>query len=359
MKFIWMCSILVLIISGCAQKKTIELEIVKIFESKNIQNNMCNGIYNDKIYSVRFLPDKFTVQFQNLNGDVVSQFDIQRGKGPGEMMHSLFARIIDDSIYIADFMLERINKYTLEGKFIESIEFSNQTGIIVSATIVGNYMYFHSLQNVFFGKMNLQTGVIEKMIPHKTTKTPEHGDLIEAVYVQYDPFAKVFYLGHMYMPYSIEVYDEGLNKLSVIDHKTDTKYTPMKWHIDSNRMDPIGSMLITSMAVDNTYIYAPNHASQTDFRNGKWYLDPVDGGVNVFDKKGNFLYCMKNKKFEGTEGEFNIVGVTNDSLVIEVVDNNYVVKNLLNEPDRPVGVTSRIFVVCKKPAIMQKTIAER
>jgi len=337
-------------LAGCGKKNLNNLEIVALFESKNAFNNMCKGVYNDMIFAVQNFPDKFAMQFLDMTGKEVKKFDIKRGKGPGELMHALFARINNDFIYIADFALKRLNKFDMDGKFIESIEFSEETGIIVSAEVVGDYLYFHSLQNIYFGKMNITTGKIEKFIPHPKTGNPVNGELIDAVYVKYDQLANKFYLGHMNMPYKIDIYNDNLEKESEITYEVKGDVKPMKWFITERQMDPIGAMMITSMAYDEKYIYAPIQSTQTDIKNDKFYLDPIQTGVLVFDKiTHKCVAVLKNERFEGTEGEFNVVGVTKDYIVIEDVDNNFVVKGLLNDPKHPVGVEAHIFAVCKKP----------
>ncbi len=335
---------------GCSKKTKDNLEIITMFESKNAYNNMCKGVYNDQIFSVQSFPDKFTVLFQDTTGKELKKIDITRGKGPGELMHALFTRINNDFIYIADFQLKRLNKFDINGKFIDSIEFSDETGIIVSAEVVGDYLYFHSLQNIYFGKMNLDTGKIEKFVPHHKKDNPVHDELIDAVYVKYDPFEKKFYLGHMNMPYRIDIYNEELVKESEFTYDVKGDIKPMKWFIAEQRMEPIGAIMISSMGIDEKYIYAPMQSAQTDIKGTKFYLDPIQTGVLVFDKDTKkCVAVLKNHRFEGTEGEFNVTGITKDAIIVEIVDNNFVVKDLLNDPSRPVGVEGRVFAVCKKP----------
>jgi len=344
---------------GCERDKspqTLELEIVSVFEAKNSQaSNMCVGEYNGTIYYAQIFEDHFGIQFHDMTGKTVNRFDIKRGKGPGELMYILSAYISGDTFYINDLMMKRINMYSIDGKYIETIQSNPETGIMVGSAIIGNDLYFQSIQNIFFGKMNITTGLIEASIPHTKNGPPENNGLIEAATIRYDRFADRFYLGHLDMPYRIDVYSKDMKKISEITAPVSGDQQPLKWFIEGEMSKVIGSAMISSLTYDERFIYAPVQSNQFDIKNNSFIFGKFKTGVNVFDKKtGTLRYILENKRFREIEGEFSVVGVTSENIILQVVDTNAVIKDLLNDQSRGNGEETAVIVVCKKPKELTK-----
>ena len=137
-------------LAGCGKDKPeiVEMNISKVFELKGLTggNIACSaGIYKDNIFYVRRLPETYSIVFTDFDGNELRHFDIPVGKGPGEVMMSMGVKINNGTLYFYDLYLKRLSKFDLDGNFIDSIDYSDEAGIVIFFAFLNEKLYVHSV----------------------------------------------------------------------------------------------------------------------------------------------------------------------------------------------------------------------
>ncbi len=314
-----------LLLSACGKNKTItvNLPVAYSWEAQNMaQNNasLCSGIYNNNVYFVEESTEKFTVRFMSFDGKERSSFEIRKGKGPGQALHSLGLRIVNDTIYFADLALSRISMFDMTGKFIDSIEYDNTTGPIVTFDIVGTMLYFHSINLTYLGIMDLTTGSIIKKIPYsKEDEENFKKDITEAKngILKFNHNNNTLYFGNVSSPYRLDSYDTDLTKQKTYTYELESNIKPMIFSTVNTGLS--GDLVIGSIMYDATHVYTTKIGGRFHAKSNQLEFPAFDGEILSFNiKTGNPDYVYTSDILKNMKGFLTILGVTDDYIVLHI-----------------------------------------
>ncbi|PID27032.1 MAG: hypothetical protein CR982_07600 [Candidatus Cloacimonadota bacterium] len=149
---------LVILLVSCGKKdnnskieeaqKRVKNENVEVYKNKNVPKNSQDTINFTPLFSIKnskigqlfkdpraidvdnfgniFVADRTTIfKFDSL-GNLTTQFG-RRGNGPGEFMNIIGIVIQKENLFVSDRDAGKISKFTIDGKFIETISFPNNS----------------------------------------------------------------------------------------------------------------------------------------------------------------------------------------------------------------------------------------
>ena len=315
-------SSMLLVSCGGSKPPIIELDIAYHWEANDMTRNaawLCSGVYNDMVYYVQDLPTDFKVRFLTFEGKEVRSISIKKGKGPGEAISTLGIRIFEDTIYFSDMQLARISIFTIDGTFKESIEFDQDSGLVVSLDYCNGPMAFQSLTHTKLGLMDMKTGKIIKSIKSSVNEANYVGTELNGGVTKYDPLTNHIYVGNLSLPYRIDVYDMDLQKLKTITYDLDGNYRPAKL---VEGPDADGDMIVSSISVDEKHIYATKIGARynkfaSDF---KQMFDEYSGEILMFNKEtGKTESIFTCALLKNIRGFFTIIGITDTYIVVHMM----------------------------------------
>lgn len=313
------------VLSACGTKKAeiVNLPIAYQWEAVNMtQSNaaLCAGVYDNSVYYLENHTDKFVLRFTAFDGKELKRFEIKKGKGPAQALHSLGVRIVKDVVYFADLALNRITMFGLDGAFIDSIDYDASTGPIVTFDIVGDELYFHSLNQVYIGKLNLKTGKIVKTLPYsKEDEESFKKDKTEAKngILLYNRVNNVLYFGNVSSPFRLDVYTSDLQKQTTYTTELPSEITPMIF--DTKNVNLVGDMVITSIVAHKDHVYSTLIGGRYQIKSDAMVCDPFNGEIVAFNtKNGRHDFTYTNELFNNMQGFFTVLGVTDEYIVLHI-----------------------------------------
>ncbi len=306
-----------------------------------------SGLVNNKIFYIQNKAEEMVVQFKELDGSDSHAIILPKGKGPGEVVYTVGLRFIDGKIYFMDTALARVSVFDYDGNYDDDYAMNSETGTIWKFDIFDDYMYFNSFaksRNIC--KYDLKNGETIKSIGENIHIRPEDGDLFHGGCIEsYPPDKKIYYAYESY-PVRIEEYDTELNLLRTIKRK-DSGRKPMEWIVSPRMTDRHGEVAITSMKVDEKYLYVLNSGANYDNRAGR--IEDVDLSVSIYDRKsGKYLKELYVKELKNTTQYASIVGVDKDHIVLTSLtfQSEDAFKELGIEMD---GDTGLAFIIAENP----------
>lgn len=123
----------------------INFEVEIIVDTTNINDpGIIHSAYdlevaNNRLYVADNILNKILVYSKT--GDFIHSFG-ERGRGPGEFTAIKSFAVFDSVIFVYDQNLKRINKFSLQGDFMESVTLETPTSIIDMYEINNNYLLF-------------------------------------------------------------------------------------------------------------------------------------------------------------------------------------------------------------------------
>ncbi len=347
---IWVVIILV-ILAACGNQgevKNITLEPVHIWHPENITNSnimLCSGVYKDTVYYAQRIGQDFGVRFASFDGQTQNKFKIPGGRGPGQAMQTLGVKIKNDKVYFADLALQRITKFSKDGEYLDSFEYKTDMGTIGTFDVGEDYLYFHSLNKVFLGKMSLKDGSLIKKIDHKYEEIPQNNDTFDGGAVKIDPYNNKITFAHWSVPYRIRTYDKDLKKSSLVKNKKLAKECDkMYWRIGRGTFSVVGSMIAASLSFDYNNIYSPLISGKMKYTGDGMEVDNIVPYILAFDKEKKKLKAkMKIKNLDTIKGFINVLGVTDKYIIVHIEDTSDNFKKAYKKD------YNAAILVCKKP----------
>jgi len=348
-KLLFILTICMVIFFGCGNNiEIVQLEIAKVWNAENLtpaNSDLCIEVKEDGIYFVEVGENSFGVSKRNFDGKEILEFKIPAGKGPGEAMHSLGLGVNDKSIYFTDFVLKRITKFSFDGEYKDSFNLGNETGMIISFDFYEDFLFYHSINISYLGKMDIKTGKVLNSIEHDIKKMIGPGDKLKGGIMIVDKFDNNIYVGGISKPYKIEKFDLNFNKIDEFKYKVGKGIEPTKIAPGPNIY---GDFLISSMVVDENYLYVPEISNRTDLEGNKRTYQKFDGRILVFDKKsGEVVKIYENEKLKNIKGSFTISGLTENYIVTFINGYGETGKRLTGKDDK----YQNIFLLLKRPEI--------
>ncbi len=349
MKKIGVLILLILILISCGKNiQKDNLRIEKVWDVTGMtpsNSSLCIDIYKNHIYYIEDLGEKFAVVKRNIDGEKISAFDVPKGKGPGEAMHTLGLKVNNDRIYFTDFVLRRTTMFSLDGEYLDSFEFGSNTGVIISFDFLKDSMFFHSINRAYIGRMEIDTGEVVATKKHHLKKMIEPGDKIRGGVLALDKNSKNIYIGNISKPYRIEKFNYDFEKVDEFKYKVGKDIEPTQVAPGPNIY---GDQLVTSLCVSDNYVYAPEIGARMFITNNGGRYKKYNPNLLAFNKKnGEVEKIFTNKRLRDVEGSFNIVGVTDDYIVTFFITRGHIVKELLDkDPEKFVYM----FVLLRRPS---------
>ena len=323
----------------------IEAEMKYSWETLNMTSSnamLCAGVQDGAIYFLREWEERFEVQFADYDGTMLKSIIIPRGKGPGEIMHSLGVKFYDDKVLFADMLMRRITLFSEEGEYLDEFQMKEGMDMPISFEIADGNLYYTGLVRDKITVMDIASGETVRKIPYEEGPYPmEAGEKTELVMIKYDKEDGRFYLAYAGYPYRIERLGKDLEVDMKIGKKMKKKYRPLKWAVPYGN-SLTGDFMIVSMMTDDKYLYTARGFAIS--QNNE--LENTDFSIYVFEKStGRFVYEIKNSMIEEVRGGISVIGITDEYIVLHMLDNGDTSRNIFGG-DNP---TVMSILVLKKP----------
>ncbi|HHH84377.1 MAG TPA: hypothetical protein ENL15_00300 [Firmicutes bacterium] len=338
--FLFVAVVSLFALDGCGRAEKpeiIEMNILKSFELKDIAggNIACTvGVYNDTLYYTRRTGDVFSIVFTDFEGNEIRHFDIPRGKGPGEAIMAMVVKVKDDIVYFYDLGLKRLSRFDLNGRFLDSIDYTPETGIIIFFAFLNDRLFIHSANNIYIGEIDPSTGRLLRSLPHPIQGMPEVGTRLIGGMMDTDPYTNEIYVGHACKPYRIERYDTDFNLLGTFTYGKDKEYEPVVYQ---DHLRIAGDTLVNSLAVDKDYVYAP-HIGDREYVDQNNHVIRPEYPIEVYafsKKSGKLTAIYKSSTLGVTQGTFGTAGTSDGKLVLIVSGFGHAVTSLSGGIDDP------------------------
>jgi len=324
------------VIFGCSKKiEEKKLKLKYAFAAEDMTNNNAiysAGIYKDLIYYVQEYQDEFVIRFVSFDGKEKRKIKISRGKGPGEVMQSLGLKIINNEIYFADNGMQRITMLDMDGNYIDDMNYDKNTGFIFSFDLFRKNFYYHSMNMVYFGKID-ENGKSHVYKKHHLKTTPEDKEAVDGCVIKIDKENEKIYASHIDPPYRIDIYDLKFNKLDEITYDLKQKIIPANWLVIRGHQSVRGDILASSMKLTDNYIFTTLNGGRMSREMGN-SLEESKPVILKFDKKEK--KCIKKLSFEkmnNIKGLFSIIGITDKYVVLHLLDISDNFHKLINNDD--------------------------
>ena len=275
-----------------------------------------SGLHGRQIFYLQNLAESIVIKMNEPDGTPLRDIVLPKGKGPGEVIYTVGLRFIGDSIYFMDTALGRVTVFDVSGAYVDDYTMNEETGRIWKFDIVGGDMYFNSFsRNKNICRFDLANGVITAQRGESIAVPPEDKDPFEGGCIEaYAPDGRVYYAYESY-PFRIEEYDCELTLLRTISRR-DSGKKPMEWTVGPQWVDRQGDVAVTSMKVDEKYLYVSNNGANYD-NSGGGGLERVDASLSVFDRRtGKYIKELYVDALRKKPQYVSIVGVDREYIVM-------------------------------------------
>ncbi len=346
MKYVVYLVALVLMISvmSCGKKgpDTVVVKVKAAWIPKNL--GLANppeksGIYKDMLYYTEETPDKFLVHFTDESGAPKKEIVFKRGKGPGEVSFVMSMRVNNDKVYLYD-VSQKVIITDIDGKYVDEVALTTEIGSFGALDIMDDMLYYHAMVGNKVSQVDLATGTLKNKViwenPITDLNNLEGKEFTRGI-VKADPFAKKFYIAYWNEPYRLEVYNAADLKLEkTLTRPLNESYEKMIF--TNGGQGVAGNILVSSIDVDSKYIYASFGGGQKmtgSGQNVKVEGIPKKYYISVFDKAtGEFTREITIENLDILTGVANIIGVTEKSIYLLVVDFGDSLKNIVKQDDK-------------------------
>jgi len=336
-------SVLFLLIAGCArtgtptvkngsapEKGRIDLAVAYAWQPTNqALGPTRTTFYQNRIYYLQYYENSINIAVHEKDGTPVETIKIPRGKGPGEAMFPVALIIRNEVIYLPDIPLRRVSLFEMDGSFIDTWPMAEDSGAVYTLDVRGDKIVFNSFTDILIGVMDFNKNTLLHSIPLDKDGFPGDGEPFVGGPVLFDPYSEDIFFGHMDGPYRIERYDSTLQPKMVITKESPFSVRPAVWKNLPGRTDMSGDMLVSSMVLDERYIYAPLCEMRLEQTPDRVEVHPNTGAVCVFDKEtGRFLYELTYPLLKEFEGNFTVIGADRESILVSVTASDETLSSL-------------------------------
>lgn len=336
--------------SKISKKEPIHAEIKHVFGFNNLAIDPVYkgcGIYNDTLYISTATVKAYIVEFRSFEGKLIRSLSIPMGKGPGEIQYLTGLKIVNDIVYVYDYALKKIEMYSVEGKYLDSVVFDEKLTSMTFDVINENFVFLDDTTQtlMLLGKDGKQSGSFSLT----TNKSTANNSVYEGGCLYVDALDKEVYLGKSAYPFRIIRFETTLKEKMRIEldlrtkYEKTTKFSPPEWNGMSM---PHGYFMVQSVGTDKENIYASFGAG---LKYGKKIeLLPIKNALYVFDKKsGKYKASIWNEKLKYTSVGYSIIGITSEYIIISAV--SIVEKKLMQDLTPDYDKNMIWFIVLKNP----------
>ena len=284
------------------------------FEQANRQNSyQTAGVYNNEIYYVQSTSDHYALSFLTPQGTFLRSFAVPRGNGPGEARHTMGVRVIDGKVYWVDLALSRLTIFSLDGTYLDQINFTEETGLMAAFDVADGLLYFHSLNRTYIGIIDLATGELLRSIPHPFQGVPEPGDKVPGGILRIDPYTGNILIGRVCRPFVIEVWSPELKKIDELSYPLEKEYNDLTYLPNINIQ---GDMLISSMVITESAIYVPHVSIRYEVKGNSVETPAYPLEIIAFNKQSHKFRLFSLDSVSPAKGFFYLLGVLEGNLAV-------------------------------------------
>ncbi len=301
---------------SCGKLTRENAEIVSTFsfEKANRQNSyQTAGVYKDEIYYVRSSGDHYALCFLSPEGTLLRSFQVPRGNGPGEARHTMGVRVIGGKVYWVDLALSRLTVFSLDGEYIDQINFDEETGLMAAFDVAEGLLYFHSLNKTYIGVIDLATGKLLQSIPHPIQGVPEPGDKVPGGILRIDPYTGNILIGRVCRPFLIEIWSPELEKIGELSYPLEKEYNDLTYLPNINIQ---GDMLIGSLITTESAIYVPHITIRYEVKGNSGEAPAYPLEVIALDRQSHKPRVYSLDSVSPAKGFFYLLGFLEGNLAV-------------------------------------------
>ncbi|TYB30514.1 MAG: hypothetical protein FXF47_08850 [Candidatus Mcinerneyibacterium aminivorans] len=321
-KNIFLIVFLLFLALSCSKEKKervayTDIESYKIIKDYSIRRGYKGRVefFNNKPVTLGRKNNQYHVYFYTKDLKKTKKFSINLGKGPGEIAAPYDMEIHKKKFYILDDYLKRINVYDLDGNLVNDIVLNKNISYIGGDMKVdGRYIYLTTTRNYKFIVYDMRDNKIIQKIKHKNPLYDSKDEKVEykgkKVYQgSLEKFGSKIYYGRYSIPYTLEVYNNNLEKTnSYVDKSYNSKYNDYKYGKDFI----VGDIMINSIDLhsNNLYLSYGGISSKDKNLEQPYFISVID--KNNIDK----IKKIRIKQLKKINGLAAIIGVNSQYIYL-------------------------------------------
>ncbi|HDS03188.1 MAG TPA: hypothetical protein ENN72_05705 [Firmicutes bacterium] len=209
--------------------------------------------------------------------------------------------------------MSRLTVFSLDGEYIDQIDFNEETGFIAAFDVAGDLLYFHSLNKTYIGVIDLATGKLLRSVPHPIQGVPQPGDKVPGGVLRIDPYTGNILVGKVCQPYLIEVWSPHLEKIDELAYPLEKKHKDLTYLPNINVH---GDMLISSLIITESAIYVPRISFRFEVKGNMTETPAYPMEVVRFDKQSKSIRVYSLDSASPAQGIFYLLGVLEGKLAV-------------------------------------------
>ena len=296
------------------------------------------AVFQGRLYYLERRPDRYIIHVKEIDTGKEENITLNRGKGPGEVMHNLGIRIHDSRIYFCDLLMRRVNIYDLQGAYLDEFALTDEIGNPWSFEVTDEAFYFAGTIRFKLSRVDRATGEVIALPFEKRYE----GGVLPGGTLSVDQATGDVFLGYYGQPYRIEKYDKRLEKIMTFTRKGLEKYPSPEYFRNEVTDGTVGCYLISSMRNDGRFLYVANPNGQ-DF-DKEWRYRVMDYYFDVYDMKtGTYVRQIRPSMPQEIQGNNVLVDIEEGKLFSLVADYGTATKALWPDSEKRSSRTLFVF----------------
>ena len=273
------------------------------------------AVYRGRLYYLERRPDRYIIHVKEIETGKEEEIILNRGKGPGEVVHNLGIRIHDSRIYFCDLIMRRGNIYDLQGAYLDEFLLTDEIGNPWSFEVTDEAFYFAGTIRFKLSRVDRRTGEVRSLPFDKVYE----GGVLPGGTLSVDKATGDVFLGYYGQPYRIEKYNKDLELVMSFSRKGLEHYPSPEYFRNEVTDGTVGCYLISSMRNDGRFLYVANPNGQEFDK--EWSYRVMDYFFDVYDMKtGRYVSQIRVARPEEIQGDNVLVDIEQGRIFSLVTD---------------------------------------
>jgi len=296
------------------------------------------AVYQEKFYYLERRPECYFIHVKDIASGKREKITLNRGKGPGEVMHNLGIRIHDGHIYFCDLIMRRVNIYDLQGNYLDEFALTDKIGNPWSFEVTDDAFYFAGTIRFKLSRVDRKTGEILSIPFDKRYE----GGALPGGTISVDKATGDVFLGYYGQPYRIEKYNKKLEKVMAFTRKGMEKYPSPEYFRNEVTDGTVGCYLISSMRNDGRFLYVANPNGQEFDK--EWSYRVMDYFFDVYDMEtGRYVRQIRVDRPEKIQGDNVLVDIEKGRIFSLAADYGTATRALWPDTEKKFSRTLFVF----------------
>ena len=296
------------------------------------------AVFKGRLYYLERRPDRYIIHVKEIGTEKEEAITLNRGKGPGEVMHNLGIRVHDSRIYFCDLIMRRVNIYDLQGTYLDEFTLTDEIGNPWSFEVTDDAFYFAGTIRFKLSRVDRKTGEVIAIPFEKRYE----GGVLPGGTISVDKATGDVFLGYYGQPYRIEKYNRQLEKIMTFTRKGLEKYPSPEYFRNEVTDGTVGCYLISSMRNDGRFLYVANPNGQEYDK--EWSYRVMDFFFDVYDMEtGSYVRQIRVKRPEEIQGDNVLVDIEKGQLFSLVADYGTATRVLWPDTEKRFSRTLFVF----------------